>query len=45
VYTDYTLGISFRDITLDEIRFFYEPLVDGLIEIQKNRARQEKKDQ
>jgi len=33
---DYSLEISFREITIDEILFFYEPLIDGLIKIQKD---------
>jgi len=36
IYMDYSLEISFREITIDEILFFYEPLIDGLIKIQKD---------
>jgi hypothetical protein len=32
---DYPSLPPIRDITLDEIRFFYEPLIPGLIERQK----------
>lgn len=35
VYQDYHLPLSPREITVGELRFFYEPLVDSLIEIQK----------
>ena len=35
IYIDYSSLPSMRDITLDEVRFFYEPLIDGLIELQK----------
>jgi hypothetical protein len=35
LYIDYSSLPSIRDITLDEIRFFYTPLIDGLIETQK----------
>lgn len=32
---DYHLGLSPRDITLDEIRFFYEPMINSLCTLQK----------
>jgi hypothetical protein len=35
IYIDYSSIPSMRDISLDEISFFYGPLVDGLIELQK----------
>jgi hypothetical protein len=36
IYIDFASGIpSLRDITLEEVRFFYRPLIDGLIERQK----------
>jgi hypothetical protein len=35
VCIDYASMISPRDITIDEIRFFYAPLVEGLCERQK----------
>lgn len=35
VYQDYHLPISPREITIDELRFFYEPLVDGIIDVQR----------
>jgi len=35
IYIDYASLPSIREITVDEIRFFYKPLIDGLIEIQK----------
>jgi hypothetical protein len=35
IYIDYTSLPSIREITLEEIRFFYRPLIDGLIERQK----------
>lgn len=36
---DYSTGIHPHDITLDEIRFFYEPLVGGLCKLQKEAKR------
>jgi hypothetical protein len=35
VYADYSPCIPPQSITLDEIRFFYEPLIEGLRKIQK----------
>jgi hypothetical protein len=35
VYADYSPGISPREITLEEIRFFYEPLIETLCKVQK----------
>jgi hypothetical protein len=35
IYIDYASLPSIREITLEEIRFFYRPLIDGLIELQK----------
>jgi hypothetical protein len=32
---DYTDGIDPRDITLEEIRFFYMPMIDSLCKLQK----------
>ena len=34
IYMDYTSLPLIRDITLEEIRFYYSPLIDGLIELQ-----------
>jgi hypothetical protein len=39
IYIDYHSLPSIRDITLDEIRFFYAPLLDNLIELQKAKNR------
>jgi len=39
IYIDYSSLPSLRDITLDEIRFFYMPLIDGLIELQQAKAK------
>jgi hypothetical protein len=39
IYIDYSSLPSIRDITLDEIRFFYMPLIDGLIELQQAKAK------
>lgn len=36
VYMDYNIPISPRDITLEEVRFFYVPLIDSLCRIQKD---------
>jgi hypothetical protein len=35
IYMDYSSIPSIREITLDEIRFYYIPLIDGLCELQK----------
>jgi hypothetical protein len=35
ICADYSAAINPRDITLDEIRFFYMPMVDSLCKIQK----------
>jgi len=35
IYMDYSSIPTIREITLDEIRFYYSPLIDGLIELQK----------
>jgi hypothetical protein len=35
VYADYHLCIDPHVITIDEIRFFYEPEIDGLCKLQK----------
>jgi hypothetical protein len=32
---DYSSLPSIREITMEEIRFFYRPLIGGLIELQK----------
>jgi hypothetical protein len=36
IYSDYHIPIMPCDITLQEIHFFYDALIPGLIEIQKN---------
>jgi hypothetical protein len=35
VCIDYSSMVNPREITVDEIRFFYMPLINGLIERQK----------
>ncbi|GHU13042.1 hypothetical protein FACS1894161_2530 [Spirochaetia bacterium] len=36
IYMDYSGGLPpVREISLEEIRFFYEPLIEGLCELQK----------
>jgi hypothetical protein len=35
IYIDYASLPSIRDITLEEIRRFYRPLLDGLVELQR----------
>jgi hypothetical protein len=42
IYIDYASLPSIRDITLEEVRFFYRPLIDGLIEIQKAKIKADK---
>jgi len=43
IYIDYASLPSIRDITIDEVRFFYTPLLDGLIELQQARAKAKSK--
>jgi len=43
IYIDYASLPSIRDITLDEISFFYRPLIDGLVELQKAKASKARK--
>ncbi len=35
IYMDYNLPINPSEITLDEVRFFYLPLIENLCKIQK----------
>jgi hypothetical protein len=35
VYTDYSICIHPHDVTIDEIRFFYNPMIESICEIQK----------
>jgi hypothetical protein len=35
ICVDYSSMVNPREITIDEIRFFYMPLINGLIERQK----------
>jgi hypothetical protein len=35
IFIDYSSMVNPREITIDEIRFFYAPLIDGLCERQK----------
>jgi len=39
IYIDYASLPSIREITIEEIRFFYMPLIDGLIELQQARSK------
>ena len=43
VYTDYHAGIDPREITLEEIRFFYMPMLDSLCEIQRQAQKAKKR--
>jgi hypothetical protein len=43
VYTDYHVGINPQEITLDEIRFFYMPMVESLCEIQRQAQKAKKR--
>jgi len=43
IYIDYASLPSIREITLDEIFFFYRPLIDGLVELQKAKASKARK--
>jgi hypothetical protein len=38
VCIDYSSVVNPREITIDEIRFFYTPLIEGLCERQKIKA-------
>jgi hypothetical protein len=35
IYIDYASLPSIKEITLEEVQFFYNPLIDGLLERQK----------
>jgi len=35
VYTDYAISTPPAEITIDEIRFFYTPMINSLCKIQK----------
>jgi hypothetical protein len=37
IYADYSLPISPRDITIEEIKFFYEPMIASLCRLQKGK--------
>ena len=39
IYIDYASLPSIRDISLDEVNFFYMSLIDGLIELQQEKAK------
>jgi hypothetical protein len=39
VCIDYSSMVDLRGITIDEIRFFYVPLIEGLCERQKNKGK------
>jgi hypothetical protein len=39
IFIDYASMVSPRDITVDEITRFYNPLMDGLLELQKAKAK------
>lgn len=39
VFADYNLSVSPEDITLDEVRFFYDPMIPSLAKIQKELER------
>jgi hypothetical protein len=40
IFMDYSSMVSPREITLGEIRRYYRPLIDGLIECQKIKEHQ-----
>jgi hypothetical protein len=35
IYADYNIPTSVEEISIDEIRFFYVPMIDSLCKIQK----------
>jgi hypothetical protein len=35
IYADYSVCVPPREITIDEVRFFYTPMIDGLCKLQK----------
>jgi len=39
IFIDYASLPSIREITLEEVRFFYMPLVDGLVEMQNAKTK------
>ena len=34
IYSDYNLPVNPKELTLDDIRFWYDPLIPGLIRMQ-----------
>jgi hypothetical protein len=43
VYTDYSINIPPSDITIEEIRFFYNPMIESLCKLQKEAGKQKRK--
>jgi hypothetical protein len=43
VYTDYHISTPPADITIEEIRFFYMPMIDSLCKLQKVAGKQKRK--
>jgi len=39
IYADYNIAIPPELITLDEVRFFYNPMIDSLCKLQKELKR------
>jgi hypothetical protein len=37
IYMDFSCLPSLKDITLDQIEFFYNPLIEGLLKAQKTK--------
>ena len=35
IYADYNLGIQMQEIGIEEIRFFYVPMIESLCKIQR----------
>jgi hypothetical protein len=42
IYLDYSTLPPIKEITLEEVRFFYTPLIDGLIDLQKAKIKMDK---
>lgn len=43
IYMDYNLPIMPYDLTFNQVHFFYDPLISGLIKIQKQRKENRRK--
>lgn len=42
IYSDYHLPVRPDELSLEDIDFWYEPLVDGILELQRNEKEMKK---